>query len=375
MKEVVGIYCGNVNGDNELFWDSDVYEMKGLGGSETWAVEIGKFFQKNGYHTIIFGNPEVWHFDKDGVEYVPYYYFEHRCQYQHFDYLIVSRRVDILSCDEIYCKNIFLMSHEIGLFDRYWGIFMGFNGLHMDKVQKIAVLSEWHKQAMIKMYPQLKETDFFITCNGVNQRLYSDVDVNKKENMMVWSTCLNRGLTFFGQRVYPKIKQVIPSFKLKICSYNTNVHGIIPEDEGIEFLGTLSKRDLSEMQKKAKIWMLPNYGFNDFGEPLHESFCITAVENASAKNAVICFDKDGLKTTMKGCSGIISIPWFDDNKNEHTENEYEQLSQLMADKAIEYLLDDNLCRDKAEESYEIGKKYTWDHAGETWLREFKLCRR
>lgn len=371
MKKVIGIYCGDFTYGKGGHWDSNVIETEGAGGSETWAVGLATAFQSKGFHCIVFGNPEVWHFDKYGVEYVPYQFFESRCEYQHFDYFISSRRTDEIT-DNINCDNIYIMSHEIGVFNRYWGQFCSYDELRMDKVKKIGVLSEWHANATKKMYPQLTDDRLFITHNAIDTRRYENVDDSAKRNMMVWSTCLNRGLTFFGQRVFPKVKKAIPDFELNICSYNTDIHGIIPEDENIHFLGTLTKEELSSLQKEAKVWALPNYGINDFGEPLHESFCITAVENAMAGNAIVCFDKDGLTTTLDGYSGILKISHWFDEYGDVKEDDIERLSIIMSNEIISLLRDNNKRNARVMELKDICSKYTWENSADTWLKEWGL---
>lgn len=369
MKKTIGIYCGDFTPSKSKYWDSNYVRENGCGGSETWAVELATAFQRLGFHVMVFGNPKVWHFDSDGVEYIPYWLFESRCEYQHFDYFISSRRAEEIT-PYLECHNIYLMSHEIGIFNGYWGNFESFEGLKMDKVKKIGVLSEWHRDATKKLYPKLTDDQLFITSNGVNQELYSNIDFEKKKNMMVWSSCLCRGLVFFSKYVFPKIKAAVPDFEVKICSYDTDIYKEIPNGEGLDFIGTLTKPELAELQKQAKIWILPNYGRDDFGRELHESFCITAVENGLAKNAIVCFNKDGLTTTLKGYSGIIDIDFF--NEYDYTDEELANIGGIMADKVIEILNNDDLRRFLAQMAYDTVKKFTWEYAALTWLKEWGL---
>jgi hypothetical protein len=266
------------------------------------------------------------------------------------------------------------MSHEIGIFNKYWGNFETFEGLKMDKVKKIGVLSEWHKKATLKLYPQLREDQLFITHNGIDQSLYENVDHHAKRNMMVWSTALNRGMTFFGKYVLPKILKEVPDFELNICSYNLDIKGELPEGPNVHFLGTLTRPELAELQKQAKIWILPNYGYNDFGKPLHESFCMSAVEHALAGNAIICFNKDGLTTTLEGYEWIINADWFDDSpeSREISEEEYERLAESLASEAVKLLTSPATRRMRATEAAEICSKYTWKNSAMTWLKEWGL---
>ena len=370
MKKVIGIYCGDFT-YNGQYWDSDIVRNNGAGGSETWAVEVASEFNKLGFHVIVFCCCEYWHFDYEGVEYVPYTLFDSRIQYQHFDYFISSRRAEEIS-PYFECPNVYLMSHEIGIFNKVWGRFETFEGLKMEKVKKIAVLSEWHKNATMELYPNLKEDQLFITANGINQDQYKDSFKAKKRNMMVWSMALNRGLTVFGQKVLPKIISEIPDFELNICSYNLDIKGIIPEGPNVHFLGTLTKQELAKLQQEANIWIQPNYGFNDYGEPLHESFCITAVENAMAGNAIVCFNKDGITTTLEGYSGIINIDWFDDSSFETSCKDIDVVADVLANRAIEVLRDENMRKKLAEEAADICKKYTWRNSALTWIKEWGL---
>ncbi len=204
--------------------------------------------------------------------------------------------------------------------------------------------------------------------------LYRNVDFCDKRNMMVWSMALNRGMTFFGKYVLPKILKDVPDFELNICSYNLDIKGILPEGPNVHFLGTLTRPELAELQKQAKIWVLPNYGYNDFGKPLHESFCMSAVENALAGNAIVCFNKDGLTTTLEGYKGIINADWFDDEpeSREISEDEYERLATQLANKAIWFLKDEKARIDFGQEAMYLCKKYTWKNSAMTWLKEWGL---
>ena len=372
MKKVIGIYCGDFT-YNGTQWNSTTVRANGAGGSEIWAVELASAFYKLGFHVIVFCNCPEWWFDPEGVEYVPYWMFDSRKQYQHFNYFISSRRAEEITPD-FECPNIYLMSHEIGIFNKYWGNFETFEGLKMDKVKKIGVLSEWHKQATLKLYPQLKENQLFITQNGIDTSLYENVDFGGKRNMMVWSTALNRGMTFFGKYVLPKILNEVPDFELNICSYNLDIKGVLPEGPNVHFLGTLTRPELAELQKQAKIWILPNYGYNDFGKSLHESFCMSAVENALAGNAIICFNKDGLTTTLSGYEWIINADWFDDSPEtrEISEDEYEKLAEILSSEAIKLLKNPVARQIRATEASEICSKYTWKNSALTWLKEWGL---
>ena len=187
MKQVIGIYCGNRWGSA---WDE--HSLKdGIGGSETWAIQLSSVFQKWGFHVIIFGEPAEHHFAENGVEYVPWQDFKKRCEYQHFDYFISSRTTKELTPD-IDCNNIYIMGHDTEVDLRYDS-----PALKLDRIKKVMLLSEWQKQIYLANYTELTKDRVILTCNGVDQSYYQNVDDRQKENMMVWSSAPERGLKTF----------------------------------------------------------------------------------------------------------------------------------------------------------------------------------
>lgn len=351
MKQVIGIYTYYLG--TEPFWDAS---SNNLGGSETWTIRIADELQGMGYHVIIFGNPSHWHFSQTGVEYVPRWYFEKRCEYQHFDYFISSRVASELS-SAIDCDNIFIMSHEAAI-----NMARNYQDLKPNLFKKIMCLSEWHKNALISQYLGLDDNRFALTFNGVDEALYADSDVGQKKNMMVWSSCKERGLKYFIDAIYPCVKRMIPDFELVICAYNNDVPERYKTLPGISIVGKLSKPELAELQKRSKIWVYLNYGDDEeTGFRAHETFCISAIENGFAKNAIICSNATGLATTLSGYSGFIGTD-MDLSFENVTRERRNELKDEIVEQTIRVLMDDDYRRRLAEESYEICKRYTWKNA-------------
>ena len=360
MKKVIGIYVYYL-GSNEPHWDET---SSNLGGSETWAIKISEEFQKAGYHVIVFGNPNIWHFSDCGVEYVPKEYLEFRCEYQHFDYFISSRTAAELS-PKISCDNFYIMSHEARI-----NLANSYSDLKMNLVKRIGYLSEWHKQSLMWQYNGLSDSDFVKCSNGVDINLYDDVDITKKRNMMVWSSCKERGLKYFIDAIFPCVKRMVPDFELVICAYNNDIPESYKTLDGITILGKLDKIQLSNLQKEAKIWAYLNYGDDeDTGYRCHETFCISAVENALAKNAIVCSNATGLETTLSGYSGFIGTG-IDLSFENVTLEKINDLKDLAIKSMIDILYDDELRNSLAEEAYDICRKYTWENAAKEWISEF-----
>lgn len=344
MKKVIGIYCGDVIGDA---WDENSLQ-EGIGGSETWVIYIASELQKKNFHVIIFNKTKDWHFAIDGVEYVPYSLFESRCQYQHFDYFITSRRTDEININ-LSCDNIYLMMHDLSLFEG--------SCFNKERIKKVVCLSNFQLNNTISIYPneQLNKKYFSLTFNGVDPLLYKKNI--KKENMMVWSSCRERGLPYFMFYIYPLIKNKIPDFKVVFADYNN-----IPyDDPRVEYYGKLSKSELAELQMRSKIWIYP--------PTFYETFCITAVENAMAKNAIVTVDIGAMSDTLNGYSGIFGNNYLDLN-GEVDKKEYAITAKKIAELSISLLKDDKLRIKYANKAHNICKKYTWANAAQTWVDLF-----
>lgn len=335
---IIGIYdgaCVNVQFDETTPF---------LGGSETWLVEISSAFSDLGHEVYLFVNTPTEH-DYKNVHYIKKEHFEDVCSKVEFDNFIYSRGV--IGKDKVKTKSISLMLHDMGIhFNR---------GEHFElsDFKHIYVLSDWHKMLIHTLY-NIPVSDFIKkTINGVNLDLYKDVDKSKKENTMIWSSCFERGLEFFLQYVYPKIKALVPDFTLKICSYNTyrvNAPGVVN-------LGRLTKSQLAEEQKKAKIWCYPNIGISSHQHlPFKETFCITAVENAAAGNCILTTKLGGMGTTCKGVQFLSSDFYNDQELIDHPET----YGNYLADECVKAL--------KSEFFTTFDHtKFTWENAAKSLL--------
>ena len=363
MKKIVGIYCGNLTDGT---WDEETVLKNGGGGSETWAVETAREFQRRGFHVIVFGNPDRWKFSLSGVEYVPFQMFNSRIQYQKFDYFISSRQAAEIT-QELSCPNVYLMAHDVCF--HYAGTV---SDLKLDRVKKIGYLSDYHKWCLSDWYKyEIPDDKFLKVSNGVDETLYNDVDSFVKKNKMVWSSRSERGLTYFLDWVAPKIKDKIPDFEIDVCLY---LEEMKREDrDWVHFLGKIGKEELAERQMESKIWIYPNIGFLDTnGSPFQETYCITAVENGMAKNAILTTPSGGLKTTLNGYKGFIGQELIDENEVISGSEKLLKYADIIADKAVKILKDETCRNYLAENAYMISKEHTWKNSVDIWIEEFGL---
>ena len=317
---------------------------KFLGGSETWLNKISEAFSNLGHEVFLFVNTPEEH-DFKNVHYLKKESFDKVCANTEFDYFYYSR--GIKGMNKVKCKNISLMMHDMGLF-HYPGEPVNFAAL-----KHIYVLSNWNRSFMGTQYTIPRVSNFFkLTHNGIDMDFYKDVDASKKTNSMVWSSCFERGLDFFVKLVYPKIKAFVPDFELKICSYNKYDFSA----PGITNLGRLTKSELAEEQKKAKIWCYPNLGMSTQGYIFKETFCISAVENAAAGNCILTTSLGGMGTTCKGVN-FLSSDFYDDS--EIIENPV-LYGDYLANMCIKALLNNYFTTFDCH-------KYTWENAAKSMM--------
>ena len=324
-----------------------------FGGTEFWIAGIAKNLSKWGYNVSVFADVLL---DKscEGVTYSPrissYSKDISPNVFEKFDVAIVTTDIEITS--KLHCNRT-ILAPTCELFNSNFGDFA--------PADSVAILSEWQKKRFGSLYKIPNDMMFrhFLPCQYDMYDDYADIE---KENAMVWSSAPIRGLRFFIERVMPKIRKAIPDFKLYICGYNEDHY----EKEwakyvkGVEPMINAGKKELSTLQKKSKIWVYPNIGRSDTSGFFMETYCITAVENALAGNAIVCFNgKDGISSTLEGYSGFLDGSII----NEYDENfmlYYEDAANALAEAAIRVLTDDNLRKWLAAEAREICTKYTWE---------------
>lgn len=312
------------------------------GGSQTWVIEISKALSNMGIETHVFCNCK-FHKNKN-ITFIPKTKYEEVVRIVEYDKFIFAR--GFKKIDLIHSKEIDVLLHDECLFE--------YSKHDFDKVKNIFLLSEHSMEKFTALYGPNYKDKYKLTFNGIDQSIFKNY---KKENMMIWSSCQERGYEFFIKKVYPLIKKEVPDFKVNVCQYNNDRPIFIPA--GVSNLGRLDKNTLADYQSKAKLWCYPNLGYHDSGRfrgmEFNETFCITAVENAFAGANIVCGCNGGLTTTLEK-EKLIGKEFFK-NKKCINENEY---AKLLADTCIKIL------KNEIEIKCDVSK-YTWENAAKSLL--------
>lgn len=335
-----------------LKWDE---KSEGLGGSETWILEVSSFLKERGYEVVIYSFPFYEHISENGVIFKNYSDYNG----EYFDIAVISRICE--NYFQINAGHKFCFSHDI----LPWGLTEEM--CRDTNFQGIGVLSEWHKNFILEHFPFVDEKQLFFFSNGYNEELYGNADKVEKENAMVWSSQPERGFNFLMEKVIPLIKEKIPDFKVYFCYPNYVGNGNEYLNKDVVFKGPLAKKELSDLQKKCKIWIYPNLGEKENGEFFFETFCITALENAMAGNAIITNDGGGLGTTLKGYEFMEK---YDTGKISNNE----EYAKTLAEKAILCLTDEYAYKMHTSSLYNICNGKTWYNSNRELLFNIKRMR-
>lgn len=348
----IGIYSGLLyfTPRYQHYYDEKNLIYGNIGGADKWAIEIANEFTRQGHECSVFIDCKKWHFSNEGVEYIPVDYFKDVVGLKQFDVFISSRRMQPFY-EHINAKRKILMLHEIFLLD-----FEDTEKYRTADFDCIAIQSESQKDTILEKYPFLRGKEIIKTNQSIDFTQYSNIEISSKKNSMIWSSHKTRGLQFFCERIFPKIREKIKDFSLNVCSYvNDNQDEYLLQD-GIEVLQNVPKGQLIDLQKKSKIWIYPNI-IDEGGKRPKETFCITAMENAAALNALIIPNNDSFSDIFEGYSGLVNL------------NEINMVTFDFIERSVRCLTDEDYRKKLAIESKNKIYKYTWETAAKSFLKE------
>jgi hypothetical protein len=285
-------------------WSGSSIFKNGVGGSETYIIEMARHIQRQGYFQVfVFCNcleKETF----ENVEYLPLKdYYNFITQYN-VDHVIISRFSEYypptLLCN---VKNIYFVVHDLTL-----------SGLVIPidkKLKNIFCLTEWHVDYFNKIFPSLKH----LTCPlyyGVNPIFQQTT--KKQPYSFIYSSFPGRGLLellIMWPKIYEKQPQatlhiysdvsnkwsnsVEPEKMQKICNllekYDASNNGL-----NIFYHGWVDKKTLADAWAKSEYWLYPC--------TFMETFCLTALEAAITKTLPITNNLAALQNTV-GDRGLI----------------------------------------------------------------------
>lgn len=300
------ILCIIADGNWAPWTGLDLVE-KGLGGSETYIVEMARWIQRLGrYQVFVFcrsSSPNTDVFMEDVCYRDLQFVYTFLRDYQIHSVLIsrFSEYIPLaLQCENV--DNIFVVVHDLSL-----------SGLHVPlnppKLRQIFVLTEWHQEYFSQAFPALKPYTSPLHY-GISYPNPPTMPKTIELTRFIYSSFPNRGLLPL-LKMWPRIRSLIPEATLDVFvdmqhKWTRQTYPQIMEeidtylnhlkDTGITVHGWVSKQKLYNSWNRAHIWLYPCV--------FAETFCLTALEAAMSCTLAISSDLAALQNTV-GDRGIL----------------------------------------------------------------------
>lgn len=340
-------------------WTGKDILKEGMGGSETYIVEMARHMQSSGkFLVVVFCNcaePDVF----EGVIYRP---LEEYFAFVHYNYVhscFISRYSEFLPVAlKGQVENAYLIVHDLTLTGKI---------IPLDpKLKKVFCLSEWHVDHFVKEYPLLK--DICVPFGyGMNMDFIQDIQDVKNPYKFIYSSLANRGLLFL-LLMWEKIIKIEPSASLHIYSdinsdYMMNnfaeLMGQIKQlldklkNMNVHYYGWVSKKTLMESWLTADVWFYPCV--------FKETFCLTAYEAAASRTLAVTTNLAALNNTV-GDRGVL-IEGTPDSE-EWMDNAIKILFDTMRNKDLKQRL--------VDANYEWVSQFTWKHRADEMMEKYLL---
>jgi glycosyltransferase involved in cell wall biosynthesis len=327
-------------------WDWDVYQNKGVGGSETAVCEMAYWLKRiTGRRVIVFNDRET-DLTTEGVEYI-----SNKKTHEYFGNtkpaLHIAWRHNLKCTDApTYVWNHDLFAPHIEQTDGY---------------DKLFCLSGFHKDFVhgLKGIPTNK---IAVTRNGIRPERFQDLSFAKDGNTLIFSSSPDRGLDN-AMRVMDYVVKEVPDARLKVFYGFDNMEkfkmwepvnrlkAMISDRPYVQYIGNIDQKQLAREFARSKVWLYPTNFL--------ETFCITALESLAARCYPVVRDFGALPYTLAKYREAGMCDVIDNNVR--TE---EQIKEF-ADHAIKAL------RENAWERVNIDlQEVSWESVAREWIRDW-----
>lgn len=271
-------------------WDDKIYKDKGIGGSETAAVEVAEWIKKKtGRRVIVFHTRSENRLSPNGVEYrkveeMPEYFKNHKPK-AHLAWRHTAKLTDAKTF--VWCHD--LITPELDKLDNY---------------DKVIALTQFHKNYLEGM-AGVPSDKILVSRNGIDpERFRLTEDIKTNPNKIIFSSSPDRGLEYAIQ-IVEKARETEPDLELHVFYGFENlkksnqphlkeiahrVEGMIQERDWVKYHGNVTQSELAIHMREASIWLYP--------ATFIETFCITALEALSSGTYPLARDIGALTNTL-----------------------------------------------------------------------------
>lgn len=299
-----------------LCYDGDTLKKQGLGGSESAVILISRELQKLGFSVTVFNNCKDASNSKAGT-YGGVRYIDNTDAPNHtetYDLVIVSRTIQPFVSDQYpfihTAKKRILWLHDTFIEGDQIMEDLVVSG----KIDHVFTLSDWHTNYVLncthgkrRNYEVLKRK-IFQTRNGAVRHIL-EVDTSKKDrNLFVYNSSATKGLIPLVEDIWPKIKEKIPSARLKVIGgyYRFRENAAPDEQENtvrqlslrqdlkdldIEFTGVIPQHEIANVLASAWMMLYPcafpeTFGISSLESLLYKTPIVTTRFGALEETAI-----------------------------------------------------------------------------------------
>lgn len=292
-----------------LTYDGTTLEKRGLGGSESAVILMSKELSRLGFDVTVFNNcidKEANPGTYDDVKYIDHSVLDTKNDYS-FDVVISSRSVSPFLPQHLYQHFQNLNPQRYAAIKKnaklkiVWmhDTFCQGDQLLEDMVvhgdiDELFTLSDFHTSYITtcnhgnKRNFEVLKNKIFMTRNGIVQ-YKSEVDISAKDpHLYVYNASVTKGMLPLVNKIWPKVKELIPQAKLKVIGgyYRFRENSAPDEQEktwrqmvadpkyaswDIEFTGVIKQSEIAEILSKSSFMLFPGAFPETFGISTLES--------------------------------------------------------------------------------------------------------
>lgn len=333
-------------------WDEEIYKTKGLGGSETAAVEMAKHLARLTDRKVIIFNDrdDVKHFPHGalGVEYRPTRmagdYFMKWKPSVHIAWrhnLKITNAKTYLWCHDLVTPH----AENYGVYD------------------KIICLSDFHK-SYVRSCQAIPENKIWVSRNGLEPERFFKEMPKRQYGKVIWPNSLDRGLEN-ALEIMDLVVKEIPSATFDIYYGIENLHkyGLSEKAHALEkmiaarpwvkYHGNVDQDTLARAFSSSDVWLYP--------ATFIETFAITAIESLACRTWPVARKIGALQNTLfeaskNGMCDLVDV-------NPETIEGKKEYARLV----IEAIIEQKHTRVKVDP-----KKFSWEGVAREWINEMKL---
>jgi glycosyltransferase involved in cell wall biosynthesis len=265
-------------------WTGRDYHNKGLGGAETYIVEMATHLCRlSGMTVVVFcrcPEPDTYL----GVRYIPIDEFSVYLAENRIRYCIISRYSEYIPLAyQGKIDSLYLVVHDV---TTSGNVLIAHPGV----LKRVFCVSDWHRDYFLSEFPDLRSITSYLY-NGFEPSLFTEPK-KKQPFRFIYSSEPVRGLGHLLD-MWPSIRKKKPDAELHVYG---KTEGIKIGMSGVFLHGFVDKKTLAEAWKVSDIWLYPCV--------FQETFCCTALEAAVSKTLVIVSDRGALPEIV-GDRGIV----------------------------------------------------------------------